>query len=590
MIRHITHVYSDLATLQSEISSGELAHASAESRSVLVQVYSAENNESQIREITALIADLLPIATIVGATTVGEVAHGRLLTNQIVIGFTCFESSSLHVHAIPCASNTERDVGIELGKRIRQSVARIEGVLLLATPLSIDAAALLKGMEAHLGGCPVFGGGAGDYASMDHSLVFTDLVLYDKGAIAVVFTGEDLHIEPKFFLGWRPLSRSMTVTKVDGLYVESIDDSPAFDVYRHYLGIPNDDHFFLNALEFPFLLERNGELVARVPISADSANRLQFVADIHDGETFRIGYGDINLIVEDAKEIIRSMTSFSPQALFLYTCGCRRFLMQEDVELETLPFQSLAPTFGFYTYGEFFGIHSLSIMNSSMLVVGFREGPRTVPTSPVDTPSLSSHPLHKDPYSKKHTRVISRLLRFISAVTNELEDSNREVTKLSITDRLTQLVNRNHLEQTFDRQIRLANRYGSHFSVVLLDMDHFKQINDTHGHLAGDEVLIKIGQILISQTRTSDVVGRWGGEEFLIIASNTPLNGAELLAEKLRVAIEQTEIPGIGKVTASFGVAEYAIGDAPNKLVARADAALYTAKRAGRNRVETNRL
>ncbi len=586
MIQHVTHVYSDLATLQAEILTGTVARAAAGSRSLLVQIYCAEANQTHIRAITSLIADSLPRAAVVGATTVGEIAHGRLLTSQTVIGFTFFASSHVHVIAMPCNGGDERDIGDTLGRRIRHDSPDIVGVLLLATPLSMDAEALLQGMGPYLGGCPVFGGGAGDYAAMTHSLVFSDLALFDKGAIAVVFSGSELRIESKSYLGWRPLSRSMRVTKVDGLHVQHIDDKPAFDVYRHYLNIPNDDQFFLNALEFPFLLERDGGLVARVPVATDKDGVLRFVADIREGETFRIGYGDMDLIIKDSEDINRTMAQFSPQVIFLYTCGCRRFLMQEDVELETLPFEALAPSFGFYTYGEFFGSSPPTLLNSTMVAVSLREGAEPLRESVEPRSIHDAQSQHRDPYTNKHVRVISRLLRFISAVTSELEASNREVTKLSITDRLTQLVNRTYLEQALDEWIHLATEHGTPFAVILLDMDHFKQINDTHGHLVGDDVLVRMAHVLTANARNVDIVGRWGGEEFLMITPNISMDEARQLAEKLRLAIESFELPVVGRMTSSFGVAEYTPGDDSSKLIARADTALYAAKKAGRNRVE----
>lgn len=183
-------------------------------------------------------------------------------------------------------------------------------------------------------------------------------------------------------------------------------------------------------------------------------------------------------------------------------------------------------------------------------------------------------------------RVVSRLLSFINAVTAELEASNREATKLSITDPLTQLVNRVRLEQVLNEWLNMARRYETPFSVILLDMDHFKSINDTFGHLVGDDVLVRIAQILTHNTRSVDTVGRWGGEEFLVIAPNTNLEEAKHLAEKLRHAIETTDIFIVGCQTASFGVATYTSSDDPHKLIARADAAMYAAKRGGRNRVE----
>lgn len=586
MIQHVTHVFTDLATLGAALSTGTIAQKAADSQAQLIQIYTAQADQPQILTITRMISDRLPTAIIIGATTVGEVAHGQLMTNQVIIGFTFFVSSRINLLALACSNGEERNAGAELGLRINDCAPDIAGVLLLSTPLSLDAAALLQGLESTLNGYPVFGGGAGDYAEISNSLLFAGNEHITQGAIAVVLSGPDLHIESKTYLGWQPLSRSMRITQVDGLHVQRIDGLPAFDVYRRYLNIADDEQFFLNALEFPFLLEREGELLARVPVASCNDGVLRFVADIQEGETFRLGYGDIELIAENAKVLHQSMKQFAPQAIFLYTCGCRRFLMQEDVELETLPFEQTAPTFGFYTYGEFFGSSKLTLLNSTMVAVGLREGEKQAQNKTEHTSKLAPRTDDRDPYANKHTRVVSRLLRFIDAVTSELEEAIEEVTKLSITDRLTQLVNRIRLDQVIDEQIALAKRYATPFAVILLDVDHFKLVNDTHGHLVGDAVLVQVAQVLVANTRAMEVVGRWGGEEFLVIVPNTNLADATQLAEKLRRALENTLHPVVGYKTGSFGVAAYASGDTPGELVARADAALYRAKHAGRNRVE----
>lgn len=587
MINHVTHVFTDMAVLRATINAEEIARLAESSSGQLVQIYCASNTQGQLADIASLISDCLPQAVIAGATTVGEVAHGRLMTGQTVIGFTFFESSQVTSVAMSCTGADAHQVGAEIGRRAKKAAANIAGVLLLSTPLSIDASALLAGLQSTLGGHPVFGGGAGDYGAMKNSSVFCGDKQFEQGAVAVVFSGAELHLDTQTYLGWRPLSRPMRITKVDGLRVMLVDDLPAFEVYRRYLNIQDNESFFLNALEFPFLLERDGGLMARVPIAVDQQGGLQFVADIHEGETFRIGYGDMDLVVENSKKLHDAMTQFSPEVIFLYTCGCRRFLMQENVELETQPFEKTAPTFGFYTYGEFFGSSNLSLLNSTMVVAGMREGEGKARKVHAGLENHSEDALSQpDPYANKHARVMSRLLRFIDTVTSELESSIQEVTKLSITDRLTKLVNRMRLDQVLEEQLKLASRYGTPFSAILLDVDEFKQVNDLHGHVIGDEVLVHVANLLASNTRSVDIVGRWGGEEFLIVAPNTLIDEAALLAEKLRRVLESAEFSHIGRKTASFGLATYRQGDSVEQIVARADAALYEAKRAGRNNVK----
>lgn len=167
----------------------------------------------------------------------------------------------------------------------------------------------------------------------------------------------------------------------------------------------------------------------------------------------------------------------------------------------------------------------------------------------------------------------------------KLSRLNRELARLSVTDRLTGIYNRMKLDESLAAEIQRCRRYDQALAIVLLDIDHFKRINDTYGHQAGDRALIDIARLLSAGSRETDVVGRWGGEEFMIVLPHTDLAGAGRLAEKMRTTIAAHEFAGIGQQTASFGVAAYRIDDQPNDLVARADVALYEAKRAGRNRV-----
>lgn len=588
MITHLSHVYAGLQNLHSLLSEEKWSRAAAAASSVLIQIYSHETDPRQLQELVASLQARFPQAVVVGASTVGEIAHGGLLSRQTVIGFSFFSSSRLSLVVLPCDAGAEYHAGLTLGQRIAACPGPVAGVLLLATPLNMDAAELLRGLEHAATGHTVFGGGAGDYAALRNSLVFGGASMLARGAVAVVLAGAELQLQARTYLGWRPLSKVMRVTDVDGLLVRTVDHQPAFEVYRRYLNIAEDEDFFLNALEFPFLLERAGELLARVPVSVTAEGALQFVADIRAGEMFRLGYGHPELIVNDARSIHRQTQQFSPQAIFLFSCGSRRFLMQEDVALETEPFEQIAPTFGFYTYGEFFGRERLALFNSTMVLVGLREGAHDdVPASHMASTATTTPPAAPldDPYANQHARIVSRLMHFIGTVTEELESLNQEVTKLSITDSLTQLPNRIRLEQLLAENLARALRGATGFAVILLDIDHFKQVNDTHGHMVGDEVLVRVAAILAESIAPACVAGRWGGEEFMVVAPATDLSQATALAEHLRLRIAQTDFSVAGHKTASFGVASFRAGDDLAHLLSRADAALYEAKRGGRNLV-----
>lgn len=154
---------------------------------------------------------------------------------------------------------------------------------------------------------------------------------------------------------------------------------------------------------------------------------------------------------------------------------------------------------------------------------------------------------------------------------------------LVLKDALTGLANRKRLDDELEKEIWRAERYGKDLSLIIFDIDDFKRVNDTHGHLVGDHVLAAMARIVRTAVRRVDIVARYGGEEFCILTPETTAEGACELAEKLRRYIAGFDFDAVGQVTVSFGVAQYYPGERVQSLVARADQALYQAKGAGKN-------
>lgn len=157
--------------------------------------------------------------------------------------------------------------------------------------------------------------------------------------------------------------------------------------------------------------------------------------------------------------------------------------------------------------------------------------------------------------------------------------------QLASTDTLTSICNRYKIDNLLTRQIDITKRYQRPLSVIFIDLDGFKHINDTFGHKAGDTTLVSFAKLIQGLIRSSDFFGRWGGEEFMIILPETPINQAVILAEKLRQQVEDFTFDVIGNLTCSFGVTQLTQEDSEESLVARADMGLYQAKRQGKNRV-----
>ena len=166
-----------------------------------------------------------------------------------------------------------------------------------------------------------------------------------------------------------------------------------------------------------------------------------------------------------------------------------------------------------------------------------------------------------------------------------LQIEKSEYEKSSKEDPLTGCLHRAGFSSILLREQENLSKNGCPVSFVILDIDHFKDVNDTYGHSVGDEVLVNLTRLIRDKIRNTDALVRWGGEEFVILCSDTPIQNAQFLAEKLRVAIEGAVLIKQQQVTCSFGIAEMIPGEDPKKLFERADKALYSAKEGGRNRV-----
>lgn len=159
------------------------------------------------------------------------------------------------------------------------------------------------------------------------------------------------------------------------------------------------------------------------------------------------------------------------------------------------------------------------------------------------------------------------------------------IEQLTVIDHLTQVYNRKYYDETLEKEIHSAERYGYNISLLMLDIDHFKDVNDTHGHLVGDDILKEFADLLHLNTRDSDIVSRIGGEEFTIIVSNDTEESACAFARKLRKEIEEHQFAVVKDVTVSIGISSFIKGDTPKTLFKRVDDATYKAKHSGRNQV-----
>ena len=543
--------------------------------SLLISVFTHWNDRENIARLTSRLAECLPAASIVGSTSSGGIVEGNLEMHTTVLSFMVFHETRIEVHSF-----SDRTDPLEKGERFLAECKLIDGLVgieFLATLKTFN----VQGFFGQLSDLPleveVFGGGADTYEADGTTYVFTDEVILDVGMVAVCFAGPALSIQVDAGLGWRPLGTPMKITATHGnLIVRELDHRPAVSVYEKYLKIYPNEHFKRNILEFPLVLEREGVSLARLPDDYTEDGSLVFNADCHEGEYVRLAYGDSNEIVENTQQMQDRLMEDAPEAILIFSCVTRRIFLQDAVRYEICRYQDIAPVAGWYTHGEIDRkADKIQMLNMTLVTAGFREGPLKSTGKKLqqtDARELSDY-----------MSLAQRLSCFITVTSRELEAANRKLTMLACQDRLTGIFNRGEIETRFKEFVREMRELGKPTSAIMMDLDNFKSVNDVHGHEMGDVVLQTAAKILRRGIRSGDIVGRWGGEEFLAVLPGANLDAAVLVAERIRKELESTQMLPDRSVTGSFGVAEVGPDEEFLSFYQRLDELLYTAKHSGKN-------
>jgi two-component sensor histidine kinase len=405
----------DIAVLFSDAA---LARALPEASAVLAQVFWNDSTEAALDEVCRAISSHAPGAMLVGASSAGQIAEGVFVPEGVVVSISCFSRATLKVVSLDVVPGGEAEAGRTLAESLADCID-LQAALLFAPTSEIDAASILGGMREAFPPWALFGGGAADGAEPCSGILYEGKLL-PRGVVAVAFCGPDLHVETSTLFDWRPLGPAFILTDVRGSRIRSIDGKPAFDHYKKNLDIEDGDD--LHLLEFPLLIERDGALVARNIHSAEADGCIRIAADAFIGETARLGFLDMKTLTESIDRTALSLRAFRPEGIFLYSCVCRLFTLQEDIELETMPFQGIAPTSGFYTLGEFCRLGGkMQLLNSSEVIVSLREGP---PPALADLEEIAVF-ASVNPNRERHVRMTSRLFCLIGALTERIETANK---------------------------------------------------------------------------------------------------------------------------------------------------------------------
>ena len=565
-------------------------------RHTVLQVFTSYVLKEEVEAIRVILNHKNPDLSFIGTTTAGEIFNGEALSNKIVVSAMIFERTTFsQAHIV---GDNDFELGVTLVEELVDE--QTKAVIMFVEGLSTNSNDVIDGVSSINSSIPLAGGMAGDMGHLSETFIFDDKGTYTDGVVALALRGENLQVATEYSLNWRPIGSVMTVTKSEKNKLYELDHIPILDIYNKYLGEEVGARLPYSAIEFPLIKQDADEIeVCRAFISINDDSSVNIIGNLNVGDELRFAYGSPPMIMQAAKEA-NYFSDFSPEAIFTYSCASRITFLQADIVHELRPLAKIAPTAGFFTYGEIFHRNNTNVLlNVSLTMLALSENDdrkvkNTLEKSNTDDEKTETNNLFTD----KHYLVLDALTNLSETIIQELEETNQALLGIqqklkdqARRDHLTNLYNRRYFFELAENIISASARQNTNFSLIAIDVDKFKKINDTYGHGIGDRVLTIIADLILRNIRDVDIIARFGGEEFVLMLPFTDTQGAVETAERLRNEFQNFSVPVDGDkavhFTASFGICNFSVSEdvSLEEVINNADCALYQAKKTGRNKV-----
>lgn len=561
-----TYTLQDIAELSGCIKAFQEAHPTP-APYLSISIFTHWNDPALIQAMTDGLSKAFPRAAIAGLTTAGGIEDGQMNTGKTILSFMAFDESPVEV--------------------LHYNMKDLRAVEILETQLTGNVEPFLDAISALPPSVAIFGGGADTDDLNQPSYIFDKEAIMNEGFVIMLFRGI-VKVLTRSVLGWQPLGRQVTITAMDGNMVIKELDHIAVNFYEKYLKIDPFVDFDKKTLSFSLVVEKDGVELVRLPMSCRKDGSLVFNIALHVEDKLRMAYGDPNEIINGSRRVLGRIRDFGPQGMLLFSCVVRRYYLKDDVNQILSAYERITPAAGGYTRGEIDRIEGhVYTMNMNLVSAAFREETKDHKRTIADITGDPSH-MENDPALNLDDSLstVQCLASFITVTSKELSDAYQKLAFVAGHDSLTDLLNRGRIEWVLRHLIEDTNKTHHTFSAIMIDIDSFKHINDTYGHSVGDDVLIRLADIMKNGVRPTDYAGRWGGDEFVILLPDTDIDQSEKVADRMRRNFAEADILPDGKaVTASFGVTTSYEGETLESFYRRMDSALYTAKGAGKNQV-----
>lgn len=488
-MRQYGYLYNNFQGMQDFVSNMSITNDDK----ILIQIFTGIIESEFIRRIIYEITSLLPQAEIIGATTSGEIFEGEVFNNNTILSFSVFENTELKSKLFNEYVDEEELIVAIADEMVEEDTKLL---ILFAEGLITKSEKIIKNIYKKNPKVVICGGKAGDNGFLNKTFIFTKSEISQRGIAAVALKGESLKVIREYSFCWSTIGKVMTITNAVDNRIFTIDNMKTIDIYKKYLGDEIYKELPISATEFPLVLKGKGIDVARIAYECHEDGSMSFLGNFQIGDEVQFGYGNVSMITENSLKIVNGLQDKPIEGIFIYSCIVRRVFMQNSSKLETLPLNNIAPTYGFFTYGEFFTTdNSCELMNVTMTIVGISEGGKNIrKNNCVKEDKVAST---KNIFYGKELGVIKAFTHLSNQVAKELKEANElleyQKQKIEQTQNISNLImeinnemlhlggNLNLLQTILDKTIDLIP--NAKIGSILLKQDNKLVYKATKGYL-----------------------------------------------------------------------------------------------------------
>lgn len=486
--------------------------------SMYFHIFSTELREDEVRPVWECIERIFPGKPWVGHSTAGNVSDCEI-TSEMSVTITVFEkeTTKFKINQYSMSKQATKDIAMDIIK-VCENNPWVKAVEFYRTINSESPNVFSEEFDCLREDIQMFGSivCSKDITSTD-SCVFSSVGGFDTtGLLVLFFGGEDFHVNSFKVSGWQPIGRTFVVTKAKGCTIYELDGKPAYNVYKKYLRIENDENLFANALEFPMMFERDGIRIVRAAAAGNEDGSLVMSANVEEGTIVRLSYGEPDTIMDAVREAAKEISDFNAELLHIFYCTARKvFWGMDEPTTEIYPFRYVKGSAGFFSHGEFLREKgSLNQHSVTLVLAAMREGEgKKGKNSVVFEERITSTKL---PLASRMATFIRETVFELETTNSQLKFYNDQLKGIAKTDGLTGLKNRLAFDELL-KEIENEKIHNKDWAMLMIDLNGLKATNDQYGHEAGDELIKGTATVISDIYADKGECFRIGGDEFVVI-------------------------------------------------------------------------